>query len=63
MAAANAIADRRATPTKLDPLKVEQTRALEGTLARGEIAQRFGVNPTTVGQVLRGVVWRKAVAA
>ncbi len=61
--AATPVENRRAAATKLDSDKVAQIRDLEGTLSQGEIAERFGVDRTTVGQVLRGKVWRKEPAA
>ena len=61
--AATPIENRRAARTKLDPDKAKQIRELGGTLSQGEIAERFGVDRTTVGQVLRGKVLREEPAA
>ncbi|MDP9358349.1 MAG: HNH endonuclease [Chloroflexota bacterium] len=57
------IENRRAAPTKLDPAKAEQIRALSGDMSQGEIAARFGVDRTMVGKVLREEVWREEPAA
>ncbi len=61
--AATPVENRRAAPTKLDLEKVEQIRELGSTMSQGQIAERFGVDRTTVGQVLRGKVWREDPAA
>ncbi len=60
---ATPIENRRAARTKLDSGKVMQIHNLGGTLSQGEIAERFGVDRTTVGQVLRGKVWRETPVA
>ncbi len=57
------IENRRAAPTKLDPEKVRQIRDLGDRLPQGQIAARFGVDRTMVGQVLRGKAWREDPAA
>jgi hypothetical protein len=61
--AATPVENRRAAPTKLDPAKAAQIRALAGDLTQGQIAERFGVDRSAVGQVLRGVIWREEPAA
>lgn len=45
---------------KLNDGKVRSIRLLlaEGQLTHGEIAERFGVGRTTIGNIKKGLIWR-----
>lgn len=50
---------RRGRGAKLTMERAREIRALAGSMTRADIARRFGVSAHTVGDILRGTIWRE----
>ena len=48
----------RNAQAKLTNVDIVAIRSLQGTLTQVQIAERFGVTQTTIGNILRGETWR-----